>query len=147
MDEVVRGIVSGAIAGLVVSAFLGLFAVSVKRWRRWDQIRHIRQVIMYGREEIVAVPEDEAGLIPSQPIRVSSDDARNAIFIGMRRGLDLILEGRASEIRFDEKMGIKRIWVTDDLIRSRKPPVNRSKEILDHFFERLAGVTWLKLPR
>ena len=147
MDAIITGAISGVIAGLAISIFLGCYTRIVKWWNHRDQVRRIRKLIFRSKDEILAVLEGEDGLMPGQPISVPSGVARDAIFIGMRRELDWVLDDRASAITFDEKMDIWKIWVVDDLIKNQTPPRIRSAEILDHFFGEFAKLSWLNLPK
>ena len=72
----------------------------------------------------------------------------------MRRELELelALDGRSSEITFDEVRQIRRIFVVDDLIRDRAPDraPDRSPEGSRHYdkiFGDLEKIEWLKLPK
>ena len=145
-NEIIFGATGGAIAGLVVSIALGAYRLIVTRIRRRDQIRHIREMIVNDREHIYG--EFEEGSMPPDPHRPSPNLFRWAIFGGMRRELELALDGRSSEITFDEIRQVRRIFIRDDLIRERAP--DKSPDGLRHYdqiFGELEEVEWLKLPK
>ena len=149
-DEVGNGIISGiaigAIAGLVVSIILGAYRLIAAKCRRKDQIKHIREMITNDREQVYRIFDEESA--PADPHRPSSDAFRSALFDGMRRELELALDGRSSEITFDEIRQIRRIFVVDDLVR-RKAPDNYPKGLThyDHIFGELEKIEWLKLSK
>ena len=150
IDQVSNGIISGAvggaIAGLVVSILLAGYGLIVAKWRRKDQIKHIREMVTNEREQLYSIFDEENA--PADPLRPSSDAFRYAAFQVMRRELELALDGRSSEITFDEVRQIKRIFVVDDLIRDRDP--DRSPEGFRHYdniFGDLEKIEWLKLPK
>ena len=150
MDEVGSSIISGAaggaIAGVVVSIILGAYRLIVVKRRRKDQIKHIREMITNDREQLYGDFEEEGA--PADPNRPSSDEFRYVLFGGMRRELELALDGRSPEITFDEIRQVRRIFVFDDLIRQRAP--DKYPEGLRHYdqiFGELEKVEWLKLPK
>ena len=65
----------------------------------------------------------------------------------MRRELELSLDGRSSEITFDEIRQIRRVFVVDDLLRNKaqdKFPMGLRH--YDQIFGGLEKIEWLKLP-
>ena len=150
MDEVGNGIISGAaggaIAGIVVTVILGASRLVVAKWRRRNQINHIRDMIANERAQIYVVTEQTD--LPADSNRPTSDAFRYTYFDGMRRELKLALDGRSSEITFDEIRQIRRVFVLDDLLRSKasgKPPVGLKH--YNNIFGDLEKIEWLKLPK
>ena len=144
-NSIIVGSAGGAIAGLVVSIVLGAYRLFVSKYRRKDQIRHIREMITNDREQIYGIFDDEGA--PTDPYRPSSDAFRYTLLQGMRRELELALDGRSSEITFDEIRKIRRVFVLDDLLRCKAP--DRFPEGLRHYtkiFEDLEKIEWLRLP-
>ena len=123
MDEVGNSIISGAaggaIAGIVVSIILAAYRLIVAKCQRRDQINHIREMITNDRERVYGFLDEENA--PSDPNRPSFDEFRYAELVGMRRELELALDGRSSGITFDEIRQIRRVFVLDDLLRRKAP--------------------------
>ena len=148
MDEVGSGIISGAtggaIAGLVVSVILGAYRLIAAKCRRKDQVKHIREMITNDREQLYGVFDEETASVD----RPSPDVFRHALFGGMRRELESALDGRSSEITFDEIRQIRRTFVVDDLLR-RKTPDSHPKGLrhYDGIFGELEKIAWLELPK
>ena len=150
MDEVGNGIIAGAvagtIAGIMVSMLLTARRVIVARCRRRDQTNYIREMITTGREQVYGVPDEDND--PSDPSKPNADDFRYIYFDSMRRELDLALDGRATEITFDEIRQVKRMFVLDDLFKSKVPdrrPIGLRH--YDNIFGGLEKIEWLKLPQ
>ena len=143
MDGIVNGIASGAAAGLVVSGVLGLVALVVKRWKRCNQARHIRGIMTSGKESIYSVSEESA---PRDPEKPPPEAFRYLHFEYMRREAELALDGRSSEITFDEIRQIRRLFIVDDLIRRADLNPNPSLQFYHNFFGDLKKIKWLKLP-
>lgn len=150
MDGVGSGIISGAtagaIAGLVVSIILGVYRLIAAKCRRKDQVRHIREMITNDREQLYGVFDEETASV--DPNRPSPDVFRHALLGGMRRELEPALDGRSSEITFDEVRQIRRTFVVDDLLRSKTP--DSYPEGLRHYdgiFGELEKIAWLELPQ
>ena len=98
------------------------------------------------REQLYRIFDEESA--PADPDRPSPDLFRYVAFQGMRRELDLALDGRSSEITFDEVRQIRRIFVVDDLIRDRGS--GGAPEGFHHYdkvFGDLGKIEWLKLPK
>ena len=90
---------------------------------------------------------EQTGL-PADPNRPSPDAFRNTLFQGMRRELELALDGRSSESTFDEIRQIRRVFVVDDLLRRQAQgshPIGMRH--FDKIFRDLEEVEWLKLPK
>ena len=143
-NAILSGAAGGAIAGIVVAFILGASRwIAVKR-RRQDEIDHIREMITNDRRGIYDVSVESA---PGDPFTLNCDVVRYALFDGMRRELEFALDGRSSEITFDEIRQIRRVFVRDDLLESKAP--GRSPEGLryyDGIFADLEKIDWLKLP-
>ena len=80
--------------------------------------------------------------------KLDSKQVRYAHFDGLRRELELALDGRSSEITFDEIRQIRRVFIRHDLIRNAAP--DRLPEGLTFYnsiFQRLEEIEWLELPR
>ena len=149
-NSIISGAAGGAIAGLVVSILLAGYGLIVAKWRRRDQIKHIREMVTNEREQLYSIFDEES--VPADPLAPSSDVFRYVMFQGMRRELELALNGRSSEITFDEVRQIRRIFVGDGLIRDRAPDraPDRSPEGSRHYdkiFGDLEKIEWLKLPK
>ena len=85
--------------------------------------------------------------LPGPNVSFTLDQIRYEIFNYMRRELDLALDSRASEITFDEIREVRRVWVIDDLIKGVEgSPRIPDLKVLEHIFERLDEIKWLKLP-
>lgn len=146
MDDLVNGIISGAIAGLVVSVILGAYRLIVAKCRRKDQIEHIREMITNERETIYSV---EVGNIPAEPFGPTPDAFRYILFSGIHQELELSLDGRSSEITFDESRQIRRAFVVHDDLYRRLPTGHYPEGVFlyDRVFEQLENIDWLKLPK
>ena len=145
-NGIISGAAGGAIAGIVVSIILAAYRLIVAKCQRRDQINHIREMITNDREQVYGSPDEENAL--SEPNRPSSDEFRYTYFSGMRRELELALDGRSSEITFDEIRQIRRIFVVDDLLRRKAP--DKCPTGLRHYdkiFGDLEKIEWLKLPK
>ena len=145
-NSIISGAVGGAIAGLVVSVILGASKLIVAKWRRRNQINHIREMIANDRELVYGVCYEEN--LPVDPHRPSPDAFRHTFLDGMRRELELALDARSSEITFDEIRQIRRVFVVDDLLRSKapgKPPVGL--KYYDNIFGGLEKIEWVRLPK
>ena len=149
MDEVINSIISGAsggaIAGLVVTLILASYRQVDAKLRRREQISHIRTIIAVERANIYAILEFDS--LPGG-IEIDSNSARYAHFEYLRRELELALDGRSSEITFNEIRQIRRVFIRHDLIRNAVP--DRLPEGLTFYngiFQSLEEIEWLKLPR
>ncbi|MCE2405718.1 MAG: hypothetical protein J4F43_11255 [Dehalococcoidia bacterium] len=146
MGAILNGIISGVAAGVVVSVILGCYGLVDSKLKRREQISHIREMIATDRAQIYGVPEDTD--LPSDPNRPPSSAFRYVLFDGMRRELQLALDGRSSELTFDEIRQVRRAFILSDLLKQQAPnshPVGM--RYYDQIFEALEQIAWLKLPK
>ena len=146
MNDVWTSMIGGAAAGLVVSALLELRERVAAKLRRREQIRHIREMIANGRARIYGVPDPFRPLPDGFKGELDSNLVRYRMFEGLRKDLDLALDGRSSEITFDEIRQVRVVFLMDDLIRRDAPGRLLSLEIYDDIFEEWEQIKWLKLP-
>ena len=133
--KIIDGILIGVGSGVVLS-LLSAVVLFVSRWkRRRNQIQYIRSLIFDFRRKILA----------AEPFRdYTRQDVQKAYFDDMKRQLSAALEGRATELSFDEVNAIKTIVVGfADLF----PQLILNEEGYNkQIFFKLEAVKWLKLP-
>ena len=144
-NSIISGGAGGAIAGLVVTLILAAYSHVDAKLQRREQISHIREMIATERANIF----DVRGFEPL-PDGTSPDlnSVRYVMFEYLRRELELALDGRSSEITFDEKRQIRRVFVVHDLLREKAP--NKTPDGLNFYsgiFSSLEEIEWLKFPR
>ena len=137
--EIVQGIVIGVASGLT----LGFLAWIQNRFVRCEQIQYIRELIIKERERIYSSQD-----LP-KPFRteevVSKHDVRVTRYRAMRRDLFSALDGRASQLSFDEKTSITNQfgpidWVAET--HNKLPPF----QLYTRMFSEWEKQTWLNLP-
>ena len=144
-STIVSGAVGGAIAGLVVTLILAAYSHVDAKLQRREQISHIREMIATERANIYDIPRFEPLPDGTTP---DLNSVRYAMFEYLHRELELALDGRSSEITFDEKRQIRRVFVVYNLLRDKgpdKPPDGLN--FYSGIFSRLEEIEWLKLPR
>ena len=144
--SIVSGVAAGFIAGLMVAIVLAANRWIDENQLRNEQIRHVRELIASERANMYSVSEQFDPLPDGSHLDLNM--VRYAHFDFLRKELDLALDGRSSEITFDEIRQIRRVFIRHDLIRSAAP--DRLPEGLTFYngiFQSLEEIEWLKLPR
>ena len=136
--EIFQGIVIGVFSGLT----LGGLAYIRDRFVRCDQIKYIRELIIKERERIYSAND-----LPGPPFRVTKNVLRLTLYKGMRRNLSATLEGRASQLSFDEKASITSQcepidWLLAQIRQNQTPPV----QMYTKMFSEWENCAWLNLP-
>ena len=125
---------------------LGVYRLFVSIFRRKNQIKHIGTMIANDRDRILNVSDDTIDAAADHQMP-SLDAVRYTLFKGMRRELELALDGRSSEVTFDEIRQIRRVFVRDDLFKSTGPDrIPNNLLYYDNIFGDLENLKWLKLP-
>ena len=133
--DIFQGIVIGVFSGLT----LGGLAWLRNYWVRRDQIKYFRELIIKERKTIYSATN------LSDPIPIPRDAVRVTVYGGMRRDLFSALEGRASELTFDEKASLShQVGLIEWLVEEKKktPPFKVYKMMFDEWEQ----LTWLNLP-
>ena len=144
-NSIISGAAGGAIAGLVVTLILAAYSFGEAKLRRNEQIRHLQEMIANDRAHIYDIPEQTDA--PLDPNRPSPDAFRYILFDGMRRELELALDGRSSEITFDEIRQIRKAFILHDLLRDKAPGKHpEGLAFYNDIFKELEEIGWLELP-
>ena len=142
--DIFQGIVIGVFIGVFSGLTLWLLELGKNRfWVRRDQIQYLHALIMKARKTIYSATD------LSKPFRteevVSKHDVRVTLYRAMRRDLSAVLEGRASQLSFDEKASITSPcipidWVTET--HNKLPPF----QLYTTMFSEWEKQAWLNLP-
>lgn len=135
MMDILQGIVIGVASGLT----LALLAWIQNRFVRCDQLQYIRALIVKERERIYS-SKDISG-----PPRYTKDEVRHAIYKDMHRQLFSAIDGRASQLTFDEKTSLTGpCWPIDWMIETHQalPPF----QLYTKMFSTWEQLAWLNLP-
>ena len=129
-------------AGLVLAAFLGFVRQRRQDRERREQILYFAELINRFREIIVDDKWPRRPDLQGESLEI----ARRAIFRYMCEYLDRRLEGRATQLTFDERESLwRRIRLYTDFGYVNLPRLN--PEDIQAFFEDLDTIEWLELTK
>ena len=133
-------IVGGFVAGIAVTAVVGV-CIRINKWcLRRNQIRYFREVVSKGIGDLKQVQEGDMH-VPAPNVTITPDDLRNLYYDWMRRTLDAAIDHRASEITYDEVYELRQAlyavnWTVD---KHRAAP----KGLYDSMVRNLQSIKWL----
>ena len=138
--DILQGIVIGVFSGLT----LGGFARLRDYWVRRDQIKYFRELIIKERKTIYSATN------LSDPIPIPRDAVRLTIYKDMQHQLSSAVDGRASQLSFDEKRSLPAplhlaqwLLVTQKIEEKGK---TLPLKVYTRIFSDWEQLTWLNLP-
>jgi len=138
MEKIMEGIIIGVSSGVIVSILLwGKHVIDIQ-WNRYKEIKRLRSIIEYSREEIYSATD-----MDFQDRFISADEQRREKFDDMARQLNNAIDGGSKNLLYEETQRIK-----DELYlyTEQHPDVIPNLEAYNQLFGNLERLTWLELP-
>ena len=153
VNNIITGIIAGVSAGLILAAFSYLKQCIDYRMVRRDQIKYIRQIVEYFRDEIVSIQQklSESSSPPITNMRATVENLRWIRFDITYETVVKTLEGRASTLTYDEKKELLEAFGMHEIFRPGG--VFGDEGVLPgdgqyhDVFDKLEAIEWLKVRR
>jgi len=148
MEKILEGIV----IGVVIAVILGGYDWIRRRFRRREQIRHIKAVIEKAEDRIQKAGDDEVQkaerlTIEERMAKISADQARFKHYQGLMRELTIILEDRSGELLYKQRYELREFLVTQEefsqpLFPREYPPLQFYEQ---NVFKALRKIKWIQI--
>ena len=140
LEGIASGVASGFIVGLILAVFFWLTSHFQKRRERRDQIQFLSTVIDDFSEQILnnkIRSPDGFHALPEN----SRDSYKKELFLEMYRQIDSALQGRASQLTYDEIQDVRRVF----RIYVGDPDFWLNAPAYERIFESVGAIKWLRL--
>ena len=141
LGNIVAGAVAGLIAGTILSVSSWMLQEAQDRGERQDQIRTLAALISDYEYQILAIGEGGRFQVGDEVVEFSRDELRQAKYDYLKRRVDSLLDGRSSQLSYDEKQDVRRAFGLSDLY----PQAILSDGNYREMFAQLKALEWLEL--
>ena len=141
LEGIISGVASGLIVGLILAVFFWLTSHFQERRERRDQIQFLSTVIDNFSEQILNNKIRSPNGLNALP-ESSRDSYKKELFLEMYRQIDSTLQGRASQLTYDEIQDVRRVfqvYIEDPDFWLNAPAA------YERIFDKARAIKWLKL--
>ena len=136
--------ISGFAAGIAVTLVVGIYVQIRKRLLRRNQVRHFREIVLSGIQQLQSTEEQGPIYEQSPGGMLTPDLLRNTYYNRMRLLVNGAIEHRASEITYDEIRELQDAFhAVNWIIDSGSPAL---EGLFDQMSENVRKISWLRIP-
>ena len=139
--NIVAGAAAGVIAGFILAVSSWLIQEAQDRAERRDQIQTLASLISDYEKRIFGINEGMRFEPDDKVIEVSRDELRKTLYDYLKQRVDSLLDGRASQLTYDEREGVRRAFRLSDIY----PRALFSDGNYREMFTELKALEWLGL--
>ena len=141
LGSIVAGAVAGVIAGTILAVSSWTLQKAQDRAERQDQIRTLAALISDYEYQILIINEGSRFQLGDNVVEATRDELRKAKYDYLKKRVDSLLDGRGSQISYDEKQDVRRAFGLSDLY----PRAILSDGNYREMFAQLETLEWLDL--
>ena len=141
LGNVLAGAVAGVIAGTILAFSSYLVRALRDRTERKDQIQTLAALISDYENQVLSITEGIRVQFRDKLVHYNRDEYRKAKFDYLQREVYSLLEGRASQLSYDERHGVRRAFSVSEL----HPKAIFTDEQYRATFAQLQALEWLNL--
>ena len=141
MGSMLAGTVAGVIAGAILAASSFILQRTRDSAERQDQIQTLASLISDYENQILSINKGTRVQLGDNVVEVSRDEFRKAKYDYLKRRVDSILDGRASQLSYDEKQSVRRAFGLSDLYPQSMLNDGQYRET----FAQMEALEWLDL--
>ena len=135
------GTVAGVIAGTILAVSSWILQEAQDRSERQDQIQTLAAFISDYENQILSINERMRFQQGDEVVEATRDELRRAKYDYMKIRIDSLLDGRTSQLSYDEKQSVRRAFALSDLY----PQAILSDGNYREMFAQLEDLEWLGL--
>ena len=141
LGSILAGAVAGVVAGTILALASWMLQEAQDRAERQDQIQTLAALISDYEYQILTISEGGRFQTGDRVVEVTRDEWRKAKYDYLKRQVDSLLDGRASQLSYDEKQDVRRAFGLSDLY----PQAILSDGNYREMFAQLEALEWLDL--
>ena len=141
VGNIVAGDAAGVIAGIILAVSSWLIQEAHDRAERRDQIQTLAALISDYEKRIFSINEGMRFEPDDKVIEVSRDELRRTRYDYLKQRVDSLLDGRASQLSYDERESVRRAFRLSDIY----PQAIFSDGNYREMFAELKALEWLGL--
>ena len=144
-SALIGSILGGAVAGVIAGAILTVSSWALQETKdsaeRQDQIQTLASLISDYEYQMMFISKGGRIQIGAKSVEVTRDEVRKAKYDDLKRQVESLLEGRATQLSYDEKRDIRLAFGLSDLY----PEVRFNDFYSREMFAELEALEWLDL--
>ena len=141
LGSILAGAVAGVIAGTILAASSWTLQKAQDRAERQNQIQTLSALISDYENQILLINEGGRFQLGDKVVEVTRDELRKAKYDYLKGRVDSLLDGRASQLSYDETQDVRRAFGLSDLY----PQAILSDGNYREMFAQLEALKWLDL--